>query len=38
LGEGSPLGFYEKYGFQRTGEFYGEEPELMYRFDGTGSV
>jgi diamine N-acetyltransferase len=38
LGEGSPLGFYEKYGFQTTGEFYGEEPELMYRFDGTGSV
>jgi diamine N-acetyltransferase len=31
-GEGSPLGFYEGYGFQPTGEFYDEEPELVYRF------
>jgi diamine N-acetyltransferase len=32
LGEGSPMGFYENYGFEPTGDFYDEEPELIYRF------
>ena len=24
-GEGSPVGFYERYGFARTGELHGDE-------------
>jgi diamine N-acetyltransferase len=32
LGEGSPMVFYQKYGFEPTGDFYDEEPELVYRF------
>ena len=27
-GEGSPIGFYERYGFQRTGELHGDEVVL----------
>jgi diamine N-acetyltransferase len=40
IGEGSPMGFYQKYGFEPTGDFYDEEPELVYRFsevDSNGS-
>jgi diamine N-acetyltransferase len=32
-GEGSPMGFYQKYGFEPTGDNYDEEPELVYRFE-----
>lgn len=31
LGEGSPEGFYKKLGFVPTGEYYGEEPEVVLR-------
>jgi diamine N-acetyltransferase len=30
-GEGSPIAFYERYGFERTGELYGNE--VMLRLD-----
>ncbi len=30
-GEGSPVTFYERYGFERTGELHGDE--VMLRFD-----
>ena len=29
LGKGSPEGFYRKLGFSPTGEFYGDEPEVV---------
>jgi diamine N-acetyltransferase len=29
LGEASPIGFYKMLGFTETGEFYGDEPELV---------
>jgi diamine N-acetyltransferase len=32
VGEGSPMGFYLKYGFTPTGDYYDEEPELVYSF------
>lgn len=32
LGEASPEGFYTRLGFARTGEFYGDEPELVLKF------
>jgi diamine N-acetyltransferase len=31
LGEGSPLGFYQRLGFERTGDHYGAEPELVLK-------
>jgi diamine N-acetyltransferase len=31
-GEGSPEGFYRKYGFVSTGDYYGDEIELVYCF------
>jgi diamine N-acetyltransferase len=31
LGEGSPEGFYTKLGFVPTGDYYGEEPEVVYK-------
>lgn len=31
LGEASPEGFYKRLGFVPTGEFYGDEPELMLK-------
>lgn len=31
-GEGSPRGFYDKYGFLPTGDFYDDETELVYHF------
>jgi diamine N-acetyltransferase len=33
LGEGSPEGFYRKLGFVPTGDHYGDEPEVVLRFD-----
>ncbi|NBD36337.1 MAG: GNAT family N-acetyltransferase [Chloroflexi bacterium] len=33
LGAASPLGFYERVGFKRTGAYYGEEPELVLKID-----
>jgi len=35
VGEGSPMGFYQKYGFSPTGEYYDKEPELVYNFRTT---
>ena len=32
LGEASPEGFYIRIGFTPTGEYYGDEIELVYRF------
>lgn len=32
VGEGSPEGFYRKLGFVPTGEYYGDEIEVVYRF------
>ena len=32
VGEGSPYGFYTKLGFTATGDTYGDEIELAYRF------
>jgi diamine N-acetyltransferase len=31
VGEGSPEGFYQKFGFVPTGEYYGEQPELVLK-------
>lgn len=36
VGAGSPEGFYRKLGFVPTGEMYGDEIELVYRFGGAG--
>jgi diamine N-acetyltransferase len=36
-GEGSPEGFYKKLGFVPTGDHYGEEIEVVYRLDHSGS-
>ncbi|MGC9334354.1 MAG: GNAT family N-acetyltransferase [Anaerolineae bacterium] len=33
VGEGSPEGFYRKLGFVPTGDYYGEEMEMVYRLD-----
>ena len=33
IGEASPLGFYERLGFEKTGAYYGEEPELVLKID-----
>lgn len=32
-GEGSPEGFYRTLGFEPTGEFYGDEPEVKLKLD-----
>jgi diamine N-acetyltransferase len=32
LGEQSPEAFYKGLGFERTGEYYGDEPELKLKF------
>ncbi|MBS4062582.1 MAG: GNAT family N-acetyltransferase [Bacteroidetes bacterium] len=32
LGEQSPEEFYKRLGFERTGEYYGDEPELKLKF------
>ena len=33
LGEASPESFYKRLGFTPTGEYYGDEIELVYRFN-----
>ncbi|MFO7583251.1 MAG: GNAT family N-acetyltransferase [Anaerolineales bacterium] len=35
LGEQSPEAFYTRLGFERTGEYYGDEPELKLKFSRT---
>lgn len=32
LGEGSPEGFYRRLGFEPTGDMYGDQIELVFRF------
>jgi diamine N-acetyltransferase len=36
LGEGGPLAFYERYGFERTGELHGNEAMLRLEIDRPG--
>ena len=31
-GDGSPEGFYKGLGFVKTGDYYGDEPEVVLRF------
>jgi diamine N-acetyltransferase len=31
LGDARPLGFYEQMGFQKTGDYYGDEPEFVLK-------
>jgi diamine N-acetyltransferase len=33
LGEGSPQAFYLKFGFEPTGEHYGDQPELVLKLE-----